>query len=39
MAGHNYTELLFFDPKDELVAFDSLSYENYDEASSAMSSI
>ena len=39
MSGHNYTELLFFNEDDELVEFDALSYENYDEASAAMSAI
>lgn len=36
MAGHNYAELLFFNEQDEVVPFDSLSYENYDQASEAM---
>ena len=36
MAGHNYAELVFFNENDEVVPFDSLSYENYDEASTAM---
>ncbi|MBI68626.1 MAG: hypothetical protein CMJ38_01120 [Phycisphaerae bacterium] len=39
MEGHNYTELVFFNEKDEIVPFDSLSYENYDEAASAMHSL
>jgi len=39
MAGHNYTELVFFDSDDEPVEFDSLSFENYDEASEAMNKI
>jgi len=39
MAGHNYTELIFFDLDNVRVAFDALSYENYDAASSAMSAI
>ncbi len=39
MTGHNYAELVFFDPYDERVDFDSLSFENYDEASAAMSAI
>jgi hypothetical protein len=39
MPGHNYAELVFFDPEDARVDFDSLSYENYDAASAAMSAI
>ena len=39
MTGHNFAELVFFDKKNERVEFDSLSYENYDEASTAMSAI
>ena len=39
MAGHNYTELLFYNPQDELVEFDSLSYENYEAASVAMDAL
>ena len=39
MAGHNYAELVFFDPDDNRVEFDSLSYANYDEASAAMSAL
>ena len=39
MTGHNYAELIFFDPEDEKVAFDALSYENYEAASAAMSAI
>ena len=39
MSGHNYAQLLFFDPNDKLVEFEALSYENYDEASAAMSAI
>jgi hypothetical protein len=39
MTGHNFTELIFFDPEDERVEFDALSYENYDAASKAMSAI
>lgn len=36
MAGHNYAELVFFDPDENKVEFDSLSYANYEEASAAM---
>jgi hypothetical protein len=39
MAGHNYAELVFFDPEDNRVEFDSLSFANYDEASEAMRAI
>ncbi|MDP7009291.1 MAG: hypothetical protein QGI78_06955 [Phycisphaerales bacterium] len=39
MSGHYYAELLFFDPEDALVEFDALSYENYEAAAEAMSSI
>jgi hypothetical protein len=39
MTGHNYAELVFFDPDDKRVAFDALSYENYDEASAAMGAL
>ena len=39
MAGHNYAELIFFDPEDERVAFDALSYDNYEAASAAMTEI
>jgi hypothetical protein len=39
MSGHNYAQLLFFDPKDELVEFNALSYDNYEAASAAMSAI
>ena len=39
MAGHNYTELLFYNHQDELVEFDSLSYENYEAASVAMAAL
>jgi len=39
MTGHNFAELVFFDSEEERVEFDSLSYENYDAASKAMSVI
>ena len=39
MAGHNFAELVFFDSDEQLVEFDSLSYENYDAASEAMTNI
>jgi hypothetical protein len=39
MTGHNYAELIFFDPQDNHVEFDALSYENYDKASDAMRAI